>query len=108
VPKTVHGQPVDEEKWSRAKALAAEAGHTNDWAYIMSIYKELAHIEKSVVDSCVGRVYTKDTRIKLILKGGSFDAFRCGKCKALLFKGVQLHKSFIEVKCRRCGTLNIN
>ncbi len=108
MPKTMLGKPVDEEKWSRAKALAAKEGHAEDYAYITSIYKKLAHLGKSVVDSDIEQMYTKGKSIKLVLGQDSFDEFRCGDCRALLFRGARLHKSFIEVKCRRCGTLNVN
>lgn len=31
----------DEEKWDKAKELAEEAGHKEDFAYIMGIYKKM-------------------------------------------------------------------
>ena len=31
----------DEEKWEKAKAIAAESGHKEDYAYIMGIYKRM-------------------------------------------------------------------
>jgi hypothetical protein len=31
----------DEEKWEKAKELAKEQGHTEDYAYIMGIYKKM-------------------------------------------------------------------
>ena len=39
MPKRVRGKPVDEAKWARAKQIAAQQGHTEDYAYIMGIYK---------------------------------------------------------------------
>lgn len=41
MPKTIHGRPVDEEKWDKAKKLAAEEGRYGDWEYTMGIYKRL-------------------------------------------------------------------
>ena len=115
------GQPINEEKWERAKALAAEAGHSEDYAYIMGIYKQMRKscaktkqlktataTEKSSIDRPSESGYTEDRGFKLILAKGGLDEFRCGDCGALLFKGMHLQKSFIEVKCRRCGALNIN
>ena len=32
---------VDEEKWAKAKTLAADQGHGEDYAYIMGIYKQM-------------------------------------------------------------------
>ena len=31
---------------------------------------------------------------------------RCGKCNKLLFKG-EVKKDYIEIKCRRCGYINL-
>ncbi len=45
MPKKIHGKPVDEEKWSKAKALAAEQGHAEEYDYIMGIY--LRMVKKS-------------------------------------------------------------
>lgn len=39
--------PADEAKWDRAKKLAADEGHTDDWAYIQSIYQNLKGIGKA-------------------------------------------------------------
>jgi len=104
------GQPVNEEKWSQAKAKAAEEGHDGDWDYVMSIYKKMAHLgksKKSSIDRSDIQPYNKGMR--LVLAGKTdLDEFRCGHCKALLFKGMHLEKSMIEVKCRSCGALNLN
>jgi len=32
---------VDEEKWKKAKTIAAKEGHAGNYAYIMGIYKKL-------------------------------------------------------------------
>lgn len=139
------GKPIDEDKWERAKARAAEEGHTEDYAYIMDIYKKMTHsgeftesniayrkkkkmkvpawrtkrkyspkqyqtAVKSSIDNTVDSGYPKNRDIRLVLAKAktNFDEFRCGECQALLLKGLNLHKSFIEVKCRSCGALNIN
>lgn len=72
--------------------------------------KRVATATKSGVDNLMDVSYSKDRRLKLVLAKAkdSFDEFRCGTCRALLFKGLHLHKSFIEVKCRSCGTFNVN
>jgi len=36
------------------------------------------------------------------------DSFCCGSCGALLFKGMNLEKARVEVKCRRCGVLLVS
>jgi hypothetical protein len=68
MPKVIRGKPVDEEKWNRAKTLAAEQGHSDDWDYIVAIYKRLAHLDKSEndVDEISKKVYSKN-RIQLTL-----------------------------------------
>jgi len=45
-----------------------------------------------------------------IMRGvkGDLDEFRCGACGVLLFKGMNLAKAQIEVKCRRCGILLVS
>lgn len=115
MPAKVLGKPVDEEKWSRAKARAAEEGHEGNYAYIMSIYKKMAHLgehsktEKSIVDSGSLSAYNKSSELKLVIGSNTdFDEFRCGTCGKLLLKGVHLEKSILEIKCLRCGTVNIN
>lgn len=115
------GKPVNEEKWARAKKRAAEEGHAEDWAYVMSIYKKMAHlsdsdgkkksketVEKSSSVDTDGKHTYNDIKRFVLADGSALDEFRCGHCRALLFKGLHLEKSVIEVKCRSCGTLNIN
>ena len=106
--KKILGQPINEEKWAEAKARAAEEGHTEDYDYVMSIYKKMMHLSKSSIDNSQVSGYTKGRGYRLILAKGGLDEFRCGKCRSLLFKGLHLQKSFIEVKCRSCGTFNVN
>ena len=52
----------------------------------------------------------KELRLILAKAGQELDLdeFHCGGCGALLFKGLHLEKSMIEVKCRRCGELNLS
>lgn len=46
--------------------------------------------------------------MRLVITKGDLDEFRCGACHALLFKGLNLEKSMIEVKCRSCGALLVS
>lgn len=39
------GRPVDEKKWSEAKIRAAEEGHSEDYGYIMTIYKSMMGVK---------------------------------------------------------------
>ena len=41
MPTSVVKTPVDEEKWQKAKAQAAERGQPDNYAYIMGIYKKM-------------------------------------------------------------------
>lgn len=41
MPSNVVHTKRDEEKWEKAKGLAADAGHKEDYAYIMGIYKRM-------------------------------------------------------------------
>ena len=41
MPTNAVKTPKDEKLWSRAKAQAAEQGHSEDWAYVMSIYQNM-------------------------------------------------------------------
>lgn len=129
--KTVYGEPFDEEKWKKAKARAAEEGHEDDWPYIVGIYKRMARTgeykpkfskqrEKKgqTVDEWkqknpkwkekAARKGMPDVHMRLVLAKGELDEFRCGSCGSLLFKGLNLEKSAIEVKCRSCGTLLVS
>jgi len=65
---------------------------------------------KSGIDTTEEPGYPEGREIRLILAKAkdNLDEFRCGTCEALLFRGENLEKSLIEVKCRRCGTLNLN
>ena len=76
----------------------------------MSIYKKMtgSNTSKSKVDNRRLLRYSDNSGMRLILAKTDLDEFRCGDCGVLLFKGHYLEKSFIEVKCRSCGTFNVN
>ena len=40
MPANVVKTPEDEKYWQRAKDQAAEAGHKEDWPYIMAIFQK--------------------------------------------------------------------
>lgn len=86
------GKPIDESKWEKAKKLAADQGHADEYDYIMGIYKRMNRLSKG---------------IQYVI-GGDLDELRCPGCNALLLKGKNFEKSIIEVKCRRCSTLVSN
>jgi hypothetical protein len=48
MPKSINGTPVNEQKWSKAKALAERQGRGGDYAYIMGIYKRMAGLSKAL------------------------------------------------------------
>ena len=127
------GKPIDEEKWSRAKARAAEAGQEGNYAYVMDLYKKMTHsgefkeehvAERRKKGQKLPEWKTKkwdskkhelknvrksaDDHLRLVLTKGDLDEFRCGSCGALLFKGLNLEKSMIEVKCRSCKSLLVS
>jgi len=47
MPKKIHGKPVDEAKWEKAKEAAAREGRGDDYAYVMGVYKRMAGISKA-------------------------------------------------------------
>ncbi len=63
------------------------------------IYGTVAPLEKSDREA---------KHLRLVLTKSGLDEFRCGACHALLFKGLNLEKSVIEVKCRSCGALLVS
>ncbi|MHA2426518.1 MAG: hypothetical protein ACXADB_00560 [Candidatus Hermodarchaeia archaeon] len=130
--KTVYGMPFDEEKWKEAKKRAAEEGHEDDWPYVVGIYKRMARTGEYKTQFSRERekkgqkvatwkeknpkwqkkahkvgATTKSMRL-VVTHDASLEQFRCGACGALLFKGLHLEKSFIEVKCRSCGILLVS
>lgn len=127
------GKPIDEDKWERAKERAAEEDQEGNYAYIMDIYKKMTHSgefkeehvserqkkkqslpewKEKKWDSKKKQLKTtkksQDDHMRLVLVKGDLDEFRCGACGALLFKGLNLEKSMIEVKCRSCGTMLVS
>jgi len=103
MPSKILGKPVDEAKWAKAKARAAEEGQAGNYAYIMTIYKRMAHLDKSIRG--LMRESIKSTgRFKLVI-GGDLDEYRCDSCGKLLMKGTNLEKSVVEIKCKWCGAL---
>lgn len=117
----VHNEPFDKEKWNRAKEIAAEQGHAEEYEYIVGIYKRMARTgeykpkfsrERKKKGQTVDewRNSKKDWR-KTVKKsfnlviGGDLDEFRCPDCHSLLFKGRGLEKASVEVKCRHCKAL---
>lgn len=65
-----------------------------------------------VVDSVLSKGYTDTRRVKLVVSHdqNAFREVRCSNCHALLYK--VLRKShdgdLVEIKCRRCGTVQRN
>lgn len=127
------GQPIDENKWERAKERASEEGHESDYDYIMDIYKKMMHLgefnEQHIADRKkkkqkllewkeknwdlkkrkLTEVTKSNNRFHLVLgKSIELEEFRCGNCDALIFKGLNLEKSLIEVKCRSCGVMLVS
>jgi hypothetical protein len=41
MPVQVVKSEADEKRWTAAKAQAKEAGHENDWPYVMSIFNSM-------------------------------------------------------------------
>jgi len=41
MPASVVKTEKDEKRWSKAKRLASEQGHDEDWAYIMGIFQRM-------------------------------------------------------------------
>jgi len=81
MPKNINGKPVDESKWAKAKALAAEEGHADDYKYIMGIYKKMTGLEKSklrlILNLEKGRKAVPDGTIKDV-KGTPYKRMKQG------------------------------
>jgi len=45
MPKNIDGKPVNEEKWSKAKELAVEQGHSEDYDYVVEVYKKMVGLK---------------------------------------------------------------
>lgn len=97
MPKMMLGKPIDEEKWERAKELASEEGHAEDYAYITGIYKRMMGMSKSKIILSVRKS-----------EADPYEDVRCKNCNALLFRMKRFgeYRPMIEIKCRKCGTLN--
>ena len=115
MPKTVHGKPVDEEKWANAKKFCAKKGKANDYKCIMGTYMKMEGmkgLEESLVPLDKGSEsgYDEDVRSTHRLIVRKPKSFRCLGCGAMLFR--EMSKSDggerpIEIKCRRCGRKQI-
>jgi len=106
MPKMFMGEPIDEEKWKKAKDIAAKEGKAENWKYIVGIYKRM--VGKTKVEKSLETRYNYSRKIKLIVSKGDLQELRCGNCGALLMKGLNLDHAMIETKCRRCGKLIVN
>lgn len=51
---------------------------------------------------------SSESHVRLVLSRGNLDEFRCGGCGHLLFKGLNLEKSMIEVKCPSCKSMLVS
>lgn len=67
------------------------------------------------VDLSLIKDYTKDRKrkAKLVIshKENAFREVRCKSCSALLYKVLQKSQgssNHVEIKCRRCGTMNFD
>ena len=131
------GQPINEEKWSRAKKRAAEEGHEGEYDYIMDIYKKMSHLgefrhehiaerkkkgeklpawrerrwdtQKRQLKTAKKSLDEEHLRMTLI-RGAKddLDEFRCGNCGRLLFRGINLSKARVETKCPACKSLLVS
>lgn len=80
MPSNVVETEEDEEKWEKAKEKAKEQGHGEDYAYIMSIYKNMCPEgvgDDSLPDHCsrIAAVDPEDMRdlYKDLLRLGSMN-----------------------------------
>lgn len=120
-------KPINEEKWAKAKARAAEEGQTGNYAYTMDIYKKMTHLgefkeehvaerqekkqklpawKKKNWDSKKRQLKVKKSSGQFTLViGGDLDDYRCDNCGHLLMRGSNLEKAIVEIKCKKCGAL---
>lgn len=83
MPEQINGKPVDEEKWQKAKKLAAEQGHAEEYDYTMGIYKQMANIKSQVYEGVSEPIYFNEVDVKgdrkYVVKGyistGDIDTF---------------------------------
>jgi hypothetical protein len=80
MPKKINGKPVDETKWAKAKAIAAEEGHAEDYKYIMGIYKKMTGMKSVLTLGSLmkGRKGVADGTIKDV-KGTPYKRMKQGK-----------------------------
>ena len=70
-------------------------------------------MEKNVVDNKAESPYNEGKRkrkMKLVVaKSDAFEEVRCKYCGALLFKSLKKSgtSGTVEIKCRRCGKINV-
>lgn len=62
MPKTIDGKPIDEQKWKKAKRLAAEEGHTEDYDYIVGIYKKMVGLKS--YNFCTDEIQAYSIKLK--------------------------------------------
>lgn len=68
---------------------------------------ETLHVDLSLVK---GDTDNRERKAKLVIshKENAFREVRCKSCSALLYRVLQKSKgsNHVEIKCRRCGTMN--
>lgn len=107
MPKRILGKPVDEAKWEKAKQLAEEQGHGGEYDYIMGIYKRMMKLDKGLDTDAEARDTESRRERKLVVKAKYPHRMVCKSCGHLLFKSkVELASAGIEIKCKKCATIN--
>ena len=48
MPKTINGKPIDEKVWNEAKSVAETKGKSDNFAFIVGIYKSMKGIKESI------------------------------------------------------------
>ena len=120
MPKTISGEPIDEDAWERAKRIAEKQGEGGNYAYITGVYKQMKNLdkgeldkfeesfEKSFVESSESG-YNKN-QTKVVIYKSPFTDVRCSSCHTKLLrmrKSLTKSKTHsVEVKCRKCGEIN--
>lgn len=52
MPVNVVKNEEDERHWQKAKSLAEQQGHKDDWAYVMGIYQKMKGTQKQSSYDC--------------------------------------------------------
>lgn len=52
MPVNVVKNEEDERHWQKAKTLAEQQGHKDDWAYVMGIYQKMKGTQKQSSYDC--------------------------------------------------------